>query len=119
MNEVAKALHDGLDILRERGWSKWLLCDEATGRVCARGAVLVGAQMPATLHSFRQSAPLAEADRLLCQVSLDQYPDRSEGWAPDAIAYVNNHDDSTIEDIERIFEKAIVRSYEMDAESVQ
>lgn len=111
-NPVAKALHDGLDTLRDRGLGKWLLCDEETGRVCARGAVLVGAILDPNFWTLRQNPLMMAADELLCSVAIEQYPDRVEGWAPDAIALVNNHDDTTQEDVERIFEKAIVKAYE-------
>lgn len=108
-NEVAKALHDGLDTLRERGLAKHVLCDDITGRVCSRGAVFLGAY--GSPWNFSLSGPVAAADRLLCAVAMEQYPDRISG-PYDEIARFNNHPDTTQEDVERIFEKAIVRAYE-------
>ncbi len=111
MNEVAQALHDGLDRLRERGLTKRKLCDRETGRVCARGALFDST--PETVWgSLMSDDHHAAADRLLSAVALEQYPDRTgvTGWA---IVDFNNHPDTTQEDVERVFEKAIVRAYEV------
>lgn len=111
-NQVAKALHDGLDTLRRRGWTQWELCD-LDGRVCARGA-LADVTEPDTcwfqIEETLQPA-LLQADRLLCDVAAEQYPERTT-WHWDAIAHFNNANDTTQEDVERVFEKAIVKAYE-------
>lgn len=117
MNEVAKVLHDGLDRLRERGLTKYQLCDVKTGQVCARGAVSDATPE----HRFGQlnwTPTLLDADELLSLVAGEQYPDRAfHGWSTSRadVATFNNHDDTTQEDVERVFEKAIVRAYEMEA----
>lgn len=107
-NEVAKALHDGLDTLRLRGLAKGRLWNEQ-GQVCARGALCGGI---AGRYIWNHAA-----DALLSEVATEQYPDRVEPVritdAP--IVAFNNHPDTTQEDVERVFEKAIVRSYEMEA----
>ncbi len=104
---VAKALHDGLDTLRERGMAKFEF-ETRTGQVCARGALMIGAGLPVCWGSLRELPP--EADRLLCNVAIEQYPERCTLGA--AIVCVNNHPDTTQEDMERIFEKAIVKAWE-------
>ncbi len=111
MNEVAQALHDGLDRLRERGLAKFTPCDEQ-GRVCARGAL-----MNATKENgfgWKSFPSVREADLLLGHVAREQYPDRVSSRDPsEAIVDFNNHPDTTQEDVERVFEKAIVRAYEV------
>lgn len=109
-NPVAKALHDGLDHLRERGLAKGALCDDE-GRVCARGAVLrLTSRDEAFFGTFRRTsqALFYAADDLLAAAADEQYPERTHGSVP----YFNNHPDTTQEDVERIFEKAIVKAYE-------
>ncbi|HUS62509.1 MAG TPA: hypothetical protein VMY34_09955 [Acidimicrobiales bacterium] len=110
MNEVAKALHDGLDRLSERGLAKFQLYDPETGRVCARGALVDSTPQ----QSWGGVVWSREADLLLCEMALEQYPDRVEPHVLGGeIVDFNNHDDTTQEDVERVFEKAIVRAYEL------
>ena len=117
MNEVAKALHDGLDRLRERGLTKFEFVDEKTGSVCARGA-LINATTTAQCGRSSWNDPLEAAVRVLAGTAAEQFPDRIEEsdyqnphWV---VVAVNDHDDTTQEDVERVFEKAIVRAYELD-----
>lgn len=112
-NPVAKALHDGLDTLRRRGWTQWDLCD-SNGRVCARGALLDVTDTGTYWFEIEEVLPdtQRQADDLLSRVAAEQYPDRVQSWMAEPIVAVNNHDDTTQEDVERIFEKAIVKAYE-------
>lgn len=107
-NAVATALHDGLDRLRERGWTQNRLCDMSTGAVCAVGALVNST--PANPHG---EDCIYEPFQLLDEVARDQYPDRSKY----GVVELNNHHDTTVEDVERVFEKAIVRAYEQEAGS--
>lgn len=114
-NPVAKVLHDGLDRLRERGHIKHELC-APSGAVCARGA-LVGSSPSNLWGSYNPMASsyptLKKADQLLSSVAREQYPNRVLSDSGNgAIVDVNNHPDTTQEDVERIFEKAIVEAYE-------
>lgn len=110
-NPVAKALHDGLDRLRERGLTKRQLVDRRTGAVCAVGA-LVDAT-PAHDHSRRVAVDYG-AFVLLDAVAAEQYPERAtDSLHPKgSVVLFNNHPDTTLEDMERVFEKAIVKAYE-------
>jgi hypothetical protein len=113
-NPVAKALHDGLDTLREHGLTKGMLVDEATGAVCARGA-LIHASVRAQSGRYSWTHPRNAALDLLADVAKDQFGDRLDFDAinPHAVvSEVNDHPDTTQEDVERIFEKAIVKAYE-------
>ena len=116
-NAVAKALHDGLDHLRASGLVKGMLVDQDTGAVCARGA-LIHASVRAQSGRYSWSYPRDTALDLLAEVALEQFRDRlvDDFSSHMVVVEVNDHPDTTQEDVERVFEKAIVRAYEMEAE---
>ena len=110
MNDVTKALLDGLSNLRRRGLAKDHLCDDQ-GRVCARGALL-NAKNGQYWHLTSTHAQI-EADKILCAVAAEQYPDRIRAGSDHLSVVLNNHPRTTQEDVERVFEKAIARSEEI------
>lgn len=109
--EVADTLRKALDVLRERGLAKGTLEDRRL-RVCSRGAINVA------LHGFPlgwlfASNPRGQAaDGVLCDVVREHWPERCSRPVEHIVDF-NNHPDTTQDDVERAFEKAIARAEEM------
>jgi len=57
---------------------------------------------------------LTPAVLVLSDIGREQYPERCGATIPSvAIAFFNDHPDTTWEDVERVMEKAILRAEEM------
>lgn len=106
-NEVAEVLRKALDVLRERGLAKRALEDSA-GHVCSHGALDVACFGKAEVRPLTRSQSRQAAAEILKAVVGEQWPDR-----PGGILAFNNHPDTTQDDVERAFEKAIARAEEM------
>lgn len=101
---TADVLRKALDVLRERGWAqgnKPYSADEVCAATSFMG--LAHNAMPAV--------------RLLAAIMHEHWPERLEGQAGYSavsdVACWNDHPDTTQDDVERAFEKAIARAEEM------
>lgn len=109
---LAEAARRALAVIDERGWAqRCQLSDD--GRVCASGAVAQAcAGHPHDMVDPRY-APLTER---LSAVAVELFPDRanrlivygSSYAALPAIVCVNDHHDTTVEDVRVIFEKTAI-----------
>jgi hypothetical protein len=118
--EVADVLRRALAVLRERGLVKGHM-QTADGRVCSYGAMSIALVGQADWQSVSKREREAQrgvgkpAQDLLEEVIAEQWPDRV-GHAVDncwAVVDFNNHPDTTQDDVEKAFEKAIARAEEM------
>lgn len=108
MDSDEQIFRDALDLLRKDGWCKNNL-HQPTGERCAYGALL--------------DVQEGRAFDLMCDlgdVASDLFPIRAgfisgfsgRGRMSGGALQVNNHPDTTFEDIEVIFEKAAIRAAE-------
>ena len=108
-NEVADTLREGLGVLRERGWFQR---GESRRRSAGYACALIALAGHRTLND--------DAVEVFADVIREQWPDRWVIEAPVrenstclAITDFNDHPDTTQDDVERAFEKAICRAEEM------
>lgn len=108
MNSVEIATK-ALEWLRNNGWAQGAGIYRNPRRDCMVSA------LSQVVHqgTWARHQKLHAAYNVLAQVCREQYPDRVGTRRSDAIS-VNDHPDTTFEDIERIYEKAIVRLQEME-----
>lgn len=109
MSNLTKAL----ETLREQGWIKYKLFNKQ-GAHCARGALMhavTGNDDAIGMWDIWDT--VSKEDRLLNEVARELFPDRYDGMevGGDLICF-NNHPDTTFEDVEQVFEKAILREQE-------
>ena len=89
----------------EEQWIKGVSRDLQGTRFCAIGRLKWYGYDRCTWES------LDEAARPLDALALEMFPDRASGFHPNerVIAWVNDHPDTTFEDVTALFEKAAVR----------
>jgi hypothetical protein len=108
--------------LTERGWTKHHYT-ASDGRVCSVGALLAVLipefsyeTDPADISTHQSVLKqVDDACEHLNAVAAEQYPERCDDEdAGDAgVVWFNDHPDTTIEDVMRVFEKARVRAQEV------
>lgn len=113
--EVADTLRKALDVLRERGLAKGMY-EDTEGHVCSRGAARLGAM--GRIRGYfgatqAQQKLITGAEQVLTAVIEENWPERSGVPGSSSIAVFNDHPDTTQDDVERAFEKAIARAEEM------
>lgn len=97
---------EALDIIRARGWCQNVL-EDSEGHVCAFGALNVATN--GTSHYSDWTG--GEYHSRLTDVACTLFPDRIGGGAFASAADVNNHSQTTQEDVELMLKHA---SYEWD-----
>lgn len=95
---------DAIEVLRTKGWTKGNYSE--SGKHCAIGALAVAMNEGSNLDIF--SYGLVEKSPLAIQVgkiAKEQFPDRtSKGY----VTVFNDHEDTTLDDVIMVFEKAAV-----------
>ena len=105
-------VRQALEILRERGMCKHQL-EDSGGRVCAYGALNIaysGNSQHTVFVSQGDDGWTSDSIALL-QTAKALFPDRSLDY--ESLAVFNNHEDTTQEDLELVFEKTAVELGEM------
>lgn len=114
MTTTADVLRKALDAVRRRGLAKMVLRD-ASGRVCSRGAIMLGAGGSPSLSGWGvlTYGPGKEADIRFGKVAAEMFPNRLGSWvlagSRDPVTDFNNHADTTQADVESVLEECLRR----------
>ena len=102
MNRIRAAI----EVLAARGWTKGAFADDS-GRHCLQGALYEshGCQPAAAL-----TRELRDDVRVVNEVIEAEYPDR---YGAVGISRFNDHEDTTLDDVVRVLEKAALRRDEV------
>jgi len=101
-------LRDAMDVLARRGWAKGAFTDSG-GRHCLQGALYEAhAVVPTNAADIALPLPadLAADVALVNDVIAEQYPER---FGAVGVSRFNDHDETTVDDVLRVLEKAAVR----------
>ena len=122
MNSSSDLIKRAAEIMRTRGMAKWVQVDR-DGSVCVAGAMNMAAREHHAVYSAVSTPtwnmPLhGNAWKMLDTVAREQYPDRVGDaavlrYVQYPVVDVNNHPDTTIDEMLLLMEKAAVRVEEL------
>lgn len=110
---MTSKLWETLDYLASRGWHKGGF-EAADGGMCMLGANRwVHCGTTSILHPGLEDATRTDTEAMMA-VIVEQFPDRIRSNSSIyQVADFNNHKDTTFEDVQRVLEKAAIRTDEV------
>lgn len=111
-------LREALEIMAKRGHAQYTRCN-AEGKVCVDSALTLAIAGQVNPESVEDSDLASSLLDEIGTVALEQYPERAGipdmwGQSHPAVA-MNNHPDTTLDDMCRVIEKAAIRHDEVVA----
>lgn len=106
-------IRQAMKVLATRGLAKWTALDETTGQVCAGGALSI-ALTGQPWEAWGGRSDFDKSMELIGEVACEQFPDRMDlkTWNSrmrTQAQVINNHPETTLEDMLLVLDKASVR----------